>query len=77
MCVQLSSGGLSVMSLLVEVSWRRATLRDVFPALFMIFGRVGHFGDVRRNTSTNGRERRKSEATCVNTLGHMFVRGTL
>lgn len=35
------------------------------------------FSDVRPNASTNRRERRKSEATCVNTLGHMFVRGTL
>lgn len=32
-CIQLVSGGLGALSLLVEVLWRRGTLQDVFPAL--------------------------------------------
>lgn len=38
-CVQLFSGSLSVMSLLVGVFWRRGTLQDVF-LYFMKLGRI-------------------------------------
>ena len=70
-CVQLFSGSLGVMSLFVGVFWWCGTLQDVF----LHFLKLGCIKLLETCIWTRGGERRKSEATCVSTLGHMLVRG--